>query len=162
MSDNGGLSAHARDGEPHTHNLPLRSGKGSAYEGGIREPMIVSWPGKVKPASVCNDYLLIEDYFPTILEMAGITAYETNQTIDGKSFVPMLLGKGTTATGRDLVWHYPNKWGAVGPGIGTTSTIRNGNWKLVYWYGDGKKALQPAGRSWRTERCGCPAPRRGC
>jgi len=141
MSDNGGLSAHARDGEPHTHNLPLRSGKGSAYEGGIREPMIVSWPGKVKPASVCNDYLLIEDYFPTILEMAGITAYETNQTIDGKSFVPMLLGKGTTATGRDLVWHYPNKWGAVGPGIGTTSTIRNGNWKLVYWYGDGKKEL---------------------
>lgn len=88
MSDNGGLSAHARDGEPHTHNLPLRSGKGSAYEGGIREPMIVSWPGKVKPASVCNDYLLIEDYFPTILEMAGITAYETNQTIDGKVSYP--------------------------------------------------------------------------
>lgn len=141
MSDNGGLSAHARGGEPHTHNLPLRSGKGSAYEGGIREPMIVSWPGKVKPASLCNDYLIVEDFFPSILEMAGARKYETVQQIDGKSFVPMLLGKGSTATNRDLVWHYPNKWGASGPGIGTTSTIRRGDWKLVYWYADGKKEL---------------------
>jgi arylsulfatase A-like enzyme len=136
MSDNGGLSAQARGGEPHTHNLPLKSGKGSAYEGGIREPMIVKWPGKVHPATVCNDYLIIEDFFPTILEMAGIKKYKTVQKVDGKSFVPMLLQKSTTAKNRDLVWNFPNRWGPTGPGIGTTCTIRSGDWKLIYWYKD--------------------------
>lgn len=74
MSDNGGLAAESywRDGKLHTQNHPLNSGKGSTYEGGIREPMIVSWPGVVAPNSKCNDYLLIEDFYPTILEMAGI------------------------------------------------------------------------------------------
>jgi len=95
MSDNGGLSAHARGGVKHKHNLPLNSGKGSAYEGGIREPMIVKWPGKVKAGSRTDDYLIIEDFFPTILEMAGVKKYKTVQTIDGKSFVPMLLQTGT-------------------------------------------------------------------
>jgi len=141
MSDNGGLSAHGRGGHPNTHNLPLNSGKGSAYEGGIREPMIVKWPGQVQPQSICNDYLIIEDFFPSILEMAGVKQYKTVQKVDGKSFVPMLLQKGTTAAGRDLFWHYPNKWGASGPGIGTTSTIRSGNWKLIHWYKDGKNEL---------------------
>ncbi|HPT21088.1 MAG TPA: sulfatase-like hydrolase/transferase, partial [Bacteroidales bacterium] len=111
MSDNGGFSLSPRAGELHTHNKPLNSGKGSAYEGGIREPMIVKWPGKVKPGSKCDDYLLIEDFFPTILEMAQVKNYKTVQTIDGKSFVPMLLQKGTTALNRDLFWHFPNNWG---------------------------------------------------
>ena len=141
MSDNGGLSAEGRGGEPNTHNLPLNSGKGSAYEGGIREPMIVKWPGKVNPASVCNDYLIIEDFFPSILELAGINSYKTIQKVDGKSFVPMLLQKGTTAIHRNLFWHFPNKWGPTGPGIGTTSTVRSGDWKLVYWYKDQKLEL---------------------
>jgi arylsulfatase A-like enzyme len=136
MSDNGGLSAHARGGKPHIHNAPLNSGKGSAYEGGIREPMIVRWPGKVKPASVCNDCVIIEDFFPTILEMAGIRKYKTVQPLDGKSFVPLLERKGLSSAPRDLYWHFPNKWGAEGPGIGATSTIRSGDWKLIYWYAD--------------------------
>ena len=136
MSDNGGLSAHGRGGIPNTHNMPLKSGKGSACEGGIREPMIVKWPGRVKPGSVCNDYLIIEDYFPTILEMAGVKNYRTIQKVDGISFMPMLLQKGTTAGGRNLYWHFPNKWGPDGPGIGSTSTIRSGDWKLIYWYND--------------------------
>ncbi len=136
MSDNGGYSLRPREGEIHTHNKPLNSGKGSAYEGGIREPMIVKWPGKVKPGTRCSDYLLIEDFYPTILEMAGITEYKTVQTVDGKSFVPMLLQSGTTASNRDLFWHYPNNWGPTGPGIGATSTIRSGNWKLIYFYED--------------------------
>ncbi len=141
MSDNGGLSAEGRGGEPNIHNLPLNSGKGSAYEGGIREPMIVKWPGKVKPASICNDYLIIEDYFPSILEMAGISNYKTIQQVDGKSFVPMLRQTATTATNRNLFWHFPNKWGPTGPGIGTTSTVRSGDWKLVYWYKDQRSEL---------------------
>ncbi len=135
-SDNGGLSAHARGGEPHTHNWPLNSGKGSAYEGGIRVPMLVRWPGVVEPGSVNRDYLIIEDYFPTILEIAGAENYETVQHVDGVSFMPHLLQEGGTAAGRSLVWHYPNKWGGTGPGIGTTSTIRRDEWKLIYWYKD--------------------------
>jgi arylsulfatase A-like enzyme len=134
MSDNGGLSATSRGGIPNTHNLPLNSGKGSAYEGGIREPMIVKWPGKVQPKSVCDNYLIIEDFFPSILEIAGIRNYKTVQKVDGKSFVSMLMQKGTTAKNRDLFWHFPNNWGPHGPGIGSTSTIRSGDWKLVYWY----------------------------
>jgi len=136
MSDNGGLSAVARGGIPHTHNKPLNSGKGSAYEGGIRVPMIVKWPGVIEPGSICHEYLIIEDFFPTILELAGIAAYETIQPIDGISFVPLLRQTGNINPKRDLFWHFPNNWGPTGPGIGTTSTIRSGDWKLVYWYED--------------------------
>jgi arylsulfatase A-like enzyme len=134
MSDNGGFSLRPRAGELHTHNKPLNSGKGSAYEGGIREPMIVKWPGKVKPGSKCDDYLIIEDFFPSILEMAQIDTYSAVQCIDGQSFVPMLLQNGTVPPKRNLYWHFPNNWGPTGPGIGATSTIRSGDWKLIYWY----------------------------
>ncbi|NVJ85244.1 MAG: sulfatase [Algoriphagus sp.] len=142
MSDNGGLSAHARGGEPHTHNWPLSSGKGSAYEGGIRVPMMVSWPGEVQKGSKSTAPLIIEDFFPSILEMAGIQGYQTIQKIDGESFVPALKnGNQTPETDRSFVWHYPNKWGGTGPGIGSTSTIRKGDWKLIYWYIDQKIEL---------------------
>lgn len=80
MSDNGGLSAHGRGGTPNMHNKPLNSGKGSAYEGGIREPMIVKWPKVVKPQTVCDDYLIIEDFFPSILEIAGILIVASSGT----------------------------------------------------------------------------------
>jgi arylsulfatase A-like enzyme len=136
MSDNGGFSLRPRAGELHSHNKPLRSGKGSAYEGGIREPMIVKWPGKVKAGSRCNDYLIIEDFFPSILELAGVKKYSTVQIVDGKSFIPLLLQKKTDGKERDLFWHFPNNWGPAGPGIGATSTIRSGEWKLIYFYDD--------------------------
>ncbi len=136
MSDNGGFSLRPRAGELHTHNKPLNSGKGSAYEGGIREPMIVKWPGKVEPATKCNDYLIIEDFYPTILEMAGVENYKTVQVVDGQSFMPMLKQEGVASKGRKLYWHFPNNWGPTGPGIGATSTIRSGDWKLIYYYKD--------------------------
>ncbi|PID93136.1 MAG: sulfatase [Bacteroidetes bacterium] len=136
MSDNGGFSLRPRAGEEHSHNKPLNSGKGSAYEGGIREPMIVKWPGKTPEASRCNDYLIIEDFFPTIIEMAGIKDYSTVQEIDGLSFTPMLSGSGSSAEERPLYWHFPNNWGPTGPGIGASSTIRLGDWKLIYFYHD--------------------------
>ena len=73
MSDNGGNSiAKAKGGEKHTQNLPLREGKGSVYEGGIREPMIVKWPGVVKPGTRMNQPVIIEDFFPTLLDIAGV------------------------------------------------------------------------------------------
>jgi arylsulfatase A-like enzyme len=133
MSDNGGLSAVGRGGEKHTHNLPLSSGKGSAHEGGIREPMLVKWPGKVKPNSVSDSHVIIEDFFPTVLEMAGIKEPKTVQPIDGVSLIPVLKG-GDAVYDRPLFWHYPNRWGPLGPGIGSTSTVRLGDWKLIYYH----------------------------
>lgn len=140
MSDNGGLAAHTRAGELHVQNYPLNSGKGSAYEGGVREPMIVRWPGVVKPNSRCNHYLMIEDFFPTILEIAGVKKYQTVQERDGISFLPLLTDEGKMKE-RDIYWHYPHKWGPKGPGIGATCSIRSGDWKLVYYFADGRREL---------------------
>ena len=143
MSDNGGLSSEPvwRDLPLHTHNAPLNSGKGSAYEGGIRVPMIVKWPGVVKPDTKTNNYLIIEDFFPTILDIAQVEDRYTKQTIDGISFMPMLKCNTTEPTNRNLYWNYPNLWGNQGPGIGPTCTVRSGNWKLIYYYETGKKEL---------------------
>ena len=101
MSDNGGLASTSewRDGPLYTQNYPLLSGKGSLCEGGIREPMIVSWPGVAQPNTRCDKYLLIEDFYPTILEMAGVKDYETVQPIDGISFIPLLTGTGDPPKG---------------------------------------------------------------
>ena len=136
MSDNGGLSAHARGGEVHTHNKPLSSGKGSAHEGGIREPMIVKWPGITKKNTSTDDFVIIEDFFPTIIDLAGISNYKTVQQVDGKSFSSILKGEKQDNNSRALFWHYPNNWGPSGPGIGATSTIRKGDWKLIYYHMD--------------------------
>lgn len=143
MSDNGGLSSEPewRDGKLHTQNYPLNSGKGSAYEGGIREPMIVRWPKVVSPGTKCDKYLIIEDFYPTILEMAQVKNYKTIQPIDGISFLPLLKETGDPSKGRALYWNCPNIWGNKGPGIGPTCTIRQGDWKLIYYYESGKKEL---------------------
>ena len=143
MSDNGGLAAEPewRDGPKDTQNYPLNSGKGSMYEGGIREPMIVRWPGEVKAGSRCDDYLMIEDFYPTILEMAGVKKYTTVNHIDGISFMPLLKQTGHTPKGRSLVWNFPNIWGNDGAGINLNCAIRKDEWKLVYYYETGKKEL---------------------
>lgn len=136
MSDNGGLSAHGRGGEPHTHNKPLSSGKGSAHEGGVRVPMIAYWPGVTKARSVCDQPVIIEDFFPSILEMAGVRdAQQIGGVVDGLSFVPLLQGeRDKPRENRPLVWHFPNNWGPKGPGIGPSSSIRRGDWKLIYYH----------------------------
>ena len=136
MSDNGGLSASGRGGKAHTHNAPLSSGKGSAHEGGIRVPMIVSWPGVTEAGSVCSQQVIIEDFFPTILEMAGIRDMkQVGGSIDGRSFTNLLRGElDVDRKDRPLFWHFPNNWGPKGPGIGATSSIRTGDWKLIYYH----------------------------
>lgn len=143
MSDNGGLSCAPdwRDGEVHTQNAPLNSGKGSAYEGGVREPMIVRWPGIIQPGTRCGSYLSIEDFYPSVLEIAGVKEYEVPQTVDGVSFVPLLRRTGDPSKGRSLYWNCPNIWGPSGPGIGATCAVRDGDWKLVYYYETGKHEL---------------------
>lgn len=143
MGDNGGYASGAgwREQPLFTQNYPLKAGKGSAYEGGIREPMIVCWPHVVKPGTQCDEYVMIEDFYPTILEIAGIEEYDTPQPIDGISFVPLLKQTGNPSAGRSLYWNVPNIWDEQGPGIGATCTIRQGDWKLIYFYEKGKKEL---------------------
>lgn len=145
MSDNGGLASQSewRDGELYTQNAPLRSGKGSLLEGGIREPMIVRWPGVTAPGSETDGYLMIEDFYPTILEMAGARHNpDPDKPLDGFSFVPLLKG-GEQPGGaeREIVWNFPNVWGNNGPGINLNCALRRGPWKLIYNYQTGEKEL---------------------
>lgn len=143
MSDNGGLASEPawRDGKIHTQNYPLNSGKGSAYEGGVREPMMVRWPGVVAPNSKCDKYLMIEDFYPTLLEMAQVKSYKTVQHVDGVSFMPLLRQTGDPSKNRSIYWNFPNNWGNDGPGINFACTVRKGDWKLIYYYATGKKEL---------------------
>ncbi len=134
MSDNGGISVSTeKGGELHTHNLPLREGKGSVYEGGIREPMIVKWPGVTKPGSKTDQPVIIEDYFPTLLELAGAGNTHIVQELDGKSFVPLLKGIDQYDEERIFIWHYPHRWKTEElPQIDFMSALRKGDWKLIY------------------------------
>ena len=133
MSDNGGLSTS--EGSP-TSNLPLRGGKGWLYEGGIREPFLVRWPGVTKPGSKCDIPVTSTDFYPTILEMAGLPA-KNDQYLDGVSLVPLL--KGRKRIDRDAIyWHYPHYSNQGGfPG----GAVRMGDWKLIERFEDGRVHL---------------------
>ena len=133
MSDNGGLSTS--EGHP-TSNLPLRAGKGWLYEGGIREPMIIAWPGVAKPGGTCDEPVVSTDFYPTLLEMAGLPP-RPEQHLDGVSLVPLLKG-GAGPEREAIFWHYPhygNQGGAPG------GAVRTGDLKLIEWYEDGKLEL---------------------
>lgn len=134
FSDNGGLASVPGAGAP-TSNLPLRAGKGWLYEGGVREPMIVRWPGVTKPGSVSDGRVISTDFYPTILEMAGLPL-RPKQHVDGVSLVPLL--KGGNLLARSLFWHYPH-YGNQG---GTPSgSVLSGDYKLVEWFEDGRTEL---------------------
>ncbi len=129
MSDNGGLAT--AEGQP-TANLPLRAGKGWLYEGGIREPMVIYWPGVSKGGSVSDLPVISTDFYPTLLEMAGLTA-QPRQHVDGVSMVPLLKGK--TMKRGPIFWHYPH-YGNQGGTPG--SAVRDGDWKLIEWFEEGR------------------------
>lgn len=135
MSDNGGYSHPPREGRDNTQNYPLRGGKGSLYEGGVREPMMVDWPGVTTPGSVCGQYVDIQDFFPTVLEMAGITDYKTVQHVDGQSMVPLLKDPARKEDKRILIWNFPNDWrgGNKAKDNSWMTAIRQGDWKLIYF-----------------------------
>jgi arylsulfatase A-like enzyme len=133
MSDNGGLST--AEGSP-TSNLPLRGGKGWIYEGGIREPWIIKWPGITRPGSICNHPVISTDFYPTLLDIAGLPL-NPQQHLDGVSLVPLLKGKDNTNR-KSLFWHYPHYSNQGGfPG----GAIREGDFKLIERYEDGRVHL---------------------
>ena len=144
MSDNGGQAIGPRQGRHnYDQNFPARGGKGSALLGGIREPMIVSWPGVTQGGTTNESRVMIEDFFPTLLDMAGIRHYRTSQTIDGKSFAP-ILRKGKRQADRQLIWHYPNLWTDgiyEADGYGPYSAIMRGDYQLIYFYKTGHSVL---------------------
>lgn len=143
MTDNGGNSENkAKGGVPHTQNLPLREGKGSCYEGGVRVPLMFFWPGHSRTGR-CNIPVICEDLFPTILEIAGVRGYNTVQPIDGQSLVPLITGKGKgPAEDRPLVFHFPHKWKPYDlVDIDFLSAVRCGDWKLVYRIASGTLEL---------------------
>jgi len=125
-SDNGGLVL-----DDVTSNLGLRAGKGSAYEGGVRVPLLIDWPGNTKPGSTCNTPVISPDLYATILAIAGVKP-AANQIVDGESLIPLLRKSGTLK--RDSIfWHYPH----YHPGGATPySAIRQGDWKLIEFYED--------------------------
>jgi arylsulfatase A-like enzyme len=132
MSDNGGLSVREGRDTPSTSNAPLWAGKGYLYEGGIREPWIVRWPGAVRPGSVCDVPVSSIDFYPTILEMAGVQQ-DAGQVIDGVSLVPLL--RQTGGLGREsLYWHYPHYSNQGGKPSGA---VRRGDYKLIEFFEDG-------------------------
>lgn len=130
-SDNGGLSTS--EGWP-TSNWPLRAGKGWLYEGGVRVPFIVRWPGLTKPQSVIDRPISSPDVFVTV---AAATGSKPKDKLDGIDFRPVLAGP-SAAVQRPLFWHYPH-YGNQGSAPG--AAIRKGEWKLIEWFEDGKIEL---------------------
>ena len=125
-SDNGGA-------DNVTSNRPLRSGKGSPYEGGICVPFIVKWPGVARKGVTSDQLVISMDIMPTIAAAAGASLPKTD--IDGKDLKPLLTGKGTLDR-KTLYWHFPHFRHGQSP----YSIIRDGDWKLIKWY-EGKTAL---------------------
>ena len=136
FSDNGGLSVKEGPNTPATSNLPLRAGKGFLYEGGIRVPLIVCWPGKIEPGSTCSVPVLSTDFFPTFLEIAGV-ARQPGLAIDGESLVPLLTRSGSLT--RDAIfWHYPHYSNQGGVPSGA---VRMDDYKLIEFYEDDRVEL---------------------
>lgn len=122
FGDNGGLERDAKQ-------TPLRSGKANLYEGGIREPLIVRWPGVVKPGSTCSEPVTSVDFLPTFLEIAGVKD-QAKKSIDGISLLPLLAQKG--GLNRPAIyWHYPHYHSSS---IGPCGAVRAGDYKLIEWY----------------------------
>jgi len=121
MSDNGQPSQA-------TLNVPLRGHKLLPYEGGIRVPLIVYWPDHTAKGSENSQYVMVEDLFPTILDMAGVDYHEkVSQVVDGQSFVPYLDDPELRDENRPLFWHFPHTYDQF-----PYSTVRKGDWKLIY------------------------------
>jgi arylsulfatase A len=128
-SDNGGFLKS-------TTNAPLREGKGWSYEGGVRVPLMVRWPGVTQSGSVCEKPVITMDFYPTILEIAGVTD-KPNHLRDGESIVPLLKNTGTLKR-TELYWHYPHY---RNDDAKPYSAIRDGDFKLIQSHETGRFEL---------------------
>jgi arylsulfatase A len=132
-SDNGGLHVHEFAGTPSTHNRPFRGGKGFLYEGGLRIPAILRWPGHLKPAVV--DWPLVNtDWMPTLLTLMGVPVPEG---LDGVNVAGALEGTAPPAS-RKLFWHFPHYNNQGGRPAGA---VRDGDWKYIVYYDTEKAEL---------------------
>ena len=146
VSDNGGVGGYVRegikaDGKDITDNAPLRSGKGSLYEGGTRVPLIVRWPGVVKAGGSVSVPTIHVDVYPTLLEIAK--APKPRQVLDGQSLVPLLRDSEAKLAREAIYQHFPGYLGS-GPGKWRTtpvSTVQAGDWKLMEFLEDGHLEL---------------------
>jgi arylsulfatase A-like enzyme len=139
-SDNGGFG-------PATSMAPLRGSKGMLYEGGIRVPLIVRWPGRVRAGATQATPVIGTDFYPTLIEIAGGELPGSEQVLDGTSFVPLLVSEGEWVP-RPLFWHFPaylQRDASVEPGqpFRTTpaSAIRDGEFKLIWYFEDSRAEL---------------------
>ena len=132
-SDNGGLATV--EGSP-TCNAPLSEGKGWMYEGGTREPLLIRFPRLIEPGSRCRVPVTSPDFYPTLLELAGLPL-KPEQHRDGVSLLPLLKG-GKRLSREAIFWHYPH-YGNQGGTPG--SSVRCGDWKLIEFFEDGHLEL---------------------
>ncbi len=145
-SDNGGVGGYVREGVKQagdiTDNAPLRSGKGSLYEGGTRDPFIVRWPGKVKAGTTSDVPTIHVDVFPTLAEIGGAKAPD-NQPLDGESLVKVLQDASANLKRDAIYQHFPGYLGAGAGSFRTTpvSLIEVGDWKLMEFLEDGRLEL---------------------
>ncbi len=148
-SDNGGVGGYVREGIKKagdvTDNAPLRSGKGSLYEGGTREPFVVRWPGVTLPGSTCNVPTIHVDVFPTMLELAG--APKPRQVLDGESLVKLFRDPNAKLQRNAIFQHFPGYLGAGSDTWRTTpvSLVQIGDWKLMEFLEDGRLELYNLG-----------------
>jgi arylsulfatase A-like enzyme len=138
-SDNGGLGGYRSIGLEEngvTDHAPLKGGKGSFYEGGIRVPLIVRWPGVVRPGTTTDEPVNSVDFYPTLLDLAGEALPEADG-LSGVSFLPVLRDATASLDREALYWHFPGYLQAYGPGDWRTtpvSVVRSGPWKLLKFY----------------------------
>lgn len=133
-SDNGGLMYTTSNSIPGTNNFPLRLGKGNIHEGGIRVPCIVHWPGKIEENTVSDEVICSIDFFPTILDMLGVDHQSKEKPVDGKSLLPVLLGKEPIKR-KGIFIDFPHY--TVPSENLPSHAIINDDWKLIRVYGEG-------------------------
>ncbi|RXP44533.1 DUF4976 domain-containing protein [Lutibacter sp. HS1-25] len=134
-SDHGGLSNRGNKRQLATSNLPLRAGKGHNYEGGIRVPMFVKWPGVTQENSTTDAIVTGTDYYPTLVDMANLNPHP-EQYLDGVSFAEVLKGTNTKDNERTVFWHSPLPR-PTSTGDTANTTVRKGDFKLLDFYEDG-------------------------
>jgi len=138
-SDNGGLTQRYGKLGGFTDNHPLRRGKGSAFEGGVRVPMIAKWPGVTPAGTVCAEPVIGIDFYPTFLEIAGVKGdAHHNRSVDGLSLVPLFKNPKARLKREAIYWHYPHYHAG---GDGPYNAVRARDWRLVQFYEDGSEAL---------------------